>query len=98
MKTPTQMLKEEIILAGYVENMDIYRVVFNGEGCFWFVCEDTNEGGYMVGRFYKATLTNLGEYAAQPDFTSDSYPECIRYLSENIEVRATKFAGTVQAH
>lgn len=68
---------------GYIVEENEHPISLTDRGTFiHIVCPDTNEGGWLVGRWYKSTCTSTGDYSGQPDFESESLEECLVYVRD----------------
>lgn len=81
MKTAHQEYIEQADQAGYLVQDDNTALVVDRGEFFHIVCENNNDGGWLVGRFYKQTFSRSGDYSGCPDFEHDDLEECVKFVS-----------------
>lgn len=78
--TAHQKYIEEANLAGYlVENDNTALVVDRGD-FFHIVAQDNIDGDWVVGKFFKSTISKTGDYSGCPDFEG-SLEDCVKFVS-----------------
>ncbi len=68
--------------AGYVVRDTEHPLVLVDRDTFLHIVLADEDGGYMVGRWYKTTLTRSGGYSSHPDMVESSLEDCLKYVRD----------------
>ena len=74
----------QLDLAGYTTDAgDVYHCVLETPTKFVFIMQpyDSVEGHYLVGAFYKATVSRPADYRGCPAYEGDSYEDAMKALT-----------------
>ncbi len=74
---------EAMDIAGYVADAEEFKACYDA-GPFWLmVTANDDEGTYIVGRFFKATLTKGADFEGVPVGEFDFYEEAMDCFNAN---------------